>query len=117
MRILLADNEPKVRFALRVLLERQPDISVVGDVINEADLLSQIDETQPDIVLLDWGLPGLATLSQIRARFPSLSVIVLSGRPETRQKALSAGADAFVSKINPPEELLAAISQFCCTCR
>jgi DNA-binding NarL/FixJ family response regulator len=64
------------------------------------------------LVLLDWGLPGLpskALLPALRALCPHLKVVVLSGRPEARQAALDAGADAFVSKIDPPERLLAAL--------
>lgn len=116
MRILLADNQPKVRFALRVLLERQPGIEIVGEAANAADLLSQMGKARPDIVLLSWDLPGLAAngplsslLSSLREMHPKLSVIALSGRPEVRRAALSAGANAFVSKTDPPERLLTTI--------
>jgi DNA-binding NarL/FixJ family response regulator len=115
MRVLLADNQPKVRFALRVLLERQSGIEIVGEATNTADLLSQMEKTHPDIVLLSWDLPGLATngpLSSLRERYPKLSVIALSGRPEVRRAALSAGANAFVSKTDPPERLLATIRRY-----
>ncbi len=60
MRILLADDQTRVRFALRVLLERQPGLAVVGEATNSRDLLDQINATRPDTVLLDWELPGLA---------------------------------------------------------
>ncbi|MDY7075830.1 MAG: response regulator [Chloroflexota bacterium] len=112
MRILLADNQPKVRFALRVLLERQPGLQVVGEVINAADLLTQAEATHSELVLLGWELPGLAaigSLPALRRACPHLYVIALSGRPEARRAALAAGADAFVSKGDPPERLLAAI--------
>jgi DNA-binding NarL/FixJ family response regulator len=112
MRILLADDQPKVRFALRTLLERQPGIEVVGEARNGPDLRGQIEPTRPDLVLLDWELPGesaLDTLSNLRTMYPALRVIALSGRPEARQAALRAGVDAFVSKSDPPERLLSAI--------
>ena len=112
MQILLADNQPKVRFGLRVLLERQPGLNVVGEVSNAEDLLAQTEATCPDLVLLDWELPGLAggdLLSALCAACPDLFVIVLSGRTEVRRAALAAGADAFVSKYDPPERLLVAI--------
>ena len=115
MRILLADNQPKVRFALRVLLERQPGIEIVGEVTNADDLLSQMGKAHPDIVLLSWDLPGLAAnspLSSLREMHPKLSVIALSGRPEVRRAALSAGANAFVSKADPPEQLLATLRRY-----
>ncbi len=112
MRILLADEQTRVRLALQILLSQEPGVTVVGEVAEAADLLAQIRATRPDLVLLDWGLPGLATigsLSALHTACPNLSVIVLSGRPEARQMALAAGADEFISKIDPPEKLLAAI--------
>jgi len=112
MRILLADEQTRVRLALQILLSQEPGVTVVGEAVEAADLLAQIRATRPDLVLLDWGLPGLATigsLSALHTTCPNLSVIVLSGRPEARQMALAAGADEFISKIDPPEKLLAAI--------
>jgi DNA-binding NarL/FixJ family response regulator len=113
MRILLADSQAKVRFALRVLLEQQSDFEVVGDAMSTETLLAQTAQSCPNVVLLDWTLagPGAAGLFQtLRSNCPGLGIIVLSGRPEARQAALTAGADAFVSKGNPPEHLLAAIT-------
>jgi len=109
MRILLADDQPKVRFALRLLLEREPELNIVGEATEAETLLTQLATTQPDIVLLDWELPGLShidSLPTLRTAYPQLLVIALSGRLGTRQAALAAGADAFVSKGNPPEKLL-----------
>jgi DNA-binding NarL/FixJ family response regulator len=115
MQILLADSQPKVRFGLRVLLERQPGLKVVGEAANAEDLLAQMKADCPDLVLLGWGLPGLAKadlLAALRRACPGLFVIVLSGRPEMRRPALAAGADAFVCKCDPPETLLAAIAEY-----
>ena len=113
MRVLLADDRPKTRFALQLLLERQPGIQVVGEAADAEELLVRAMETLPNVVLLDWELPNLAidgsSLSSLRGVCPHLCVIVLSGRPETRMTALAAGADAFVSKADPPERLLAAV--------
>ena len=112
MRILLADDEPRVRFALSVLLERQPGLEVVGEALDAEDLLRQAEVACPDLVLLDWELPGqtgVDLLSALRRVCPDLSVIVLSGRPEARRAALDAGADAFVCKCDSAQRLLAAI--------
>jgi DNA-binding NarL/FixJ family response regulator len=112
MRVLLADDQTKVRSALRLLLEQEPEMSVVGEAADAEDLLAQAEATQPDLVLLDWELPSLRTddwLSILRTLCPHLKVIALSGRPEARQAALDAGAEAFVSKGDPPERLLAAM--------
>jgi DNA-binding NarL/FixJ family response regulator len=115
MRILLADAQQKVRFALRVLLERQPDLAVSGEAASARELLGKTESECPDLVLLAWELPGLTPeelLPALRETCPEVVVIALSGRPEARQKALAAGVDSFVSKSDPPEKLLAAI----CSC-
>jgi DNA-binding NarL/FixJ family response regulator len=112
MRILLADDESNVRFALRALLERLPGVRVVGEAADLKGLLSQIEIACPDLVLLDWELRGSAAadlLPALRRLCPDLAVIVLSGQPEARRAALATGANAFVGKTDPPEELMAAL--------
>jgi len=112
MRILLADDQLNVRFALCALLEQQSGLEVVGEATDVEDLLVQVKTTCPDLVLLSHELPGLAAvdlLPALRKVCPDLCVIVLSGQPEARQAALAVGAYAFVSKADPPERLLAAI--------
>lgn len=113
MRIVIADNQPMVRQALRVLLEHQPGLEVVGEVIDGTALLAQVKATRPDIVLLHWRLRGWSaadSLCGLREAYPDLAVIVLSGHPEVEEAALTAGADAFVSKADPAELLLEAIA-------
>lgn len=117
MQILLADNQPQVRFGLCVLLEHQPGIKIVGEAANARDLLAQSKTACPDLILLDWTLPKMKAvnlLAKLREICPNITVIVLSGRPEARQAALNAGADGFVGKYELPEKLLAAISNCHC---
>jgi DNA-binding NarL/FixJ family response regulator len=112
MRILLADDELNVRWALQALLERQPGWEIVGEVVSARELLIQVQTTCPDLVLLDWELPdsaAVALLSELDAACPDLAVIALSGRPGARRAALAAGADGFVSKVDSAEHLLAAL--------
>lgn len=117
MRILIADEWPNVQNALRLLLEQQPGCEVAGEVHEVGQLLAQVVEHNPDVVLLGWELPGLRTgrlpagalLGALRSICPDLRVLALSGRADARQAALDAGADAFVSKVAPPERLLSAI--------
>ena len=115
MRIVLADDQSKVLFALNTLLARYPDLVIAGEASNASELMLLISETKPDLIILDWQLPGLkhvGCLSEIRERLPGLIVIALSGRPELSHSALDAGADAFVSKIDPPERLIGTIARF-----
>jgi CBS domain-containing protein len=109
MHILLADDQPQVRSALRLLLEHEAEIQKIDEVTNAQDLLAHAQTNHLDLILLDWELPGLSSrnvLPALRECSPDLSVIALSGRLEARQMALDAGADAFVSKGEPPEHLL-----------
>lgn len=112
MRVLLADDQAEVRSALKLLLEQDSEIAVVGEAADADALLAVTQATEPDIVLLDWELPGhrvVQVLPKLRACAPKAKVIALSGRLEARRAALAAGADAFVSKGDPPERLLAAL--------
>ena len=112
MRVLLADDQVEVRSALRFLLEQEPEIDVVGETSEARDLLRQVEIAQPDLVLLDWELPGSLVanlLFALRTCRAQMKVIALSGRPEARGEALAAGIDGFVSKGDPPEHLLTAL--------
>lgn len=116
MRILLADDQPALRSAVRFLLEQEPDLSIVGEVGDVAGLMERVAALHPDLLLLDWELPGLNAVRSARhvinflyAECPDLHIIVLSGRPEVGLLALAVGADSFVSKADPPERLLAAL--------
>jgi two-component system nitrate/nitrite response regulator NarP len=117
MRILVADEQSKVRFALRVLLGQQPGLEIVGEATDSEELLAQAKAVSPDLVLVHWGLRGLVPadlLAALRRGSHDLRVVALSARPEARSAALAAGADAFVYKVDPPERLLAAIRSVGC---
>lgn len=119
MRVLLADEQDFVRSALRLLLEQEAGISVVGEAKAANDLLALARATRPDLVLLSCELPGLVLngqhgrqptlLPELRALEPRPAVVALSGRPEAERAALGAGADGFVSKGDPPERLLTTL--------
>lgn len=118
MRVLLADDQAWLRSAVRLLLEHEPDMEVVGEAA-EANVLLTIAETVvPDLLLLDWELPGARAgdggqrlLRRLHKCCPRVAVIVLSGRPESAIQAMDAGADYFVSKADPPESLLYAVRE------
>ena len=112
MRLLIADRQATTRSALRILFREEPGLDVIGEAADSQGLLALAKSLRPDVVLLDWELPGqpaadlLAALSKLNGR---PSVIVLSGRPELESSARAAGADAFVSMVDPPKRLLAAL--------
>lgn len=97
---------------MRLLLEEQPGLQVAGEAADRRCLLAQVKELRPDSILLSWELArpsGPDLLGSLRKTCPDLHIIVLSSQLEARQEALCAGADAFVSKMAPPEPLVAAI--------
>lgn len=113
MRILLADGGPSTRFALCTLLAQHSGWIVAGEVSSCDQLLGKIDANLPDVLLLDWNLPGLNSdeiVPSLKKHYPKLAIIVMSGRPEIKKQVFSVGADAFVSKTEPPDKLLGAIS-------
>ncbi len=118
MRVLLADDQAWLRSAVRLLLEQETDIEIVGEAAEASMLLSITEAVTPDLLLLDWELPGPHAggsgeriLQQLQNCCPNVAVIVMSGRPEARASALNAGAGYFVSKAEPPDSLLAAVRE------
>lgn len=112
MKILIADDNPEVRSALRLLLEQEPIVAMVMEVADAQGLLAHLGKNCPMVVLLDWELPGLhnsSFLRLIRSRCPEIKVIALSSKFEARRDALAARVDAFVSKAEPPEQILATL--------
>jgi DNA-binding NarL/FixJ family response regulator len=112
IQIVLADDQAPLRSALHLWLEQEAHLCVVGEATDVSSLLHQITRTPPDLILLDWELPGLPSgqvLPLLQQALPDAHIIALSSYPEAREAALAAHADAFVSKGDPPEQLLAAI--------
>jgi pilus assembly protein CpaE len=109
MYVLLADDRANERAALKRLLEQEPELSVVGEAVEAEDLLDQARAVHPDLVLLDWDLPGLQAtdlLLALHCILHSTKVVAYSERTEARREALAAGVDAFVSRDEPAEWLL-----------
>lgn len=120
MRILIADDQFYIRSALALLLEQIAGVEVVGEAADRDELLANTKHTRPDLILLDWELPGLwpggrpdgseiAWLVELNETVPDLLLIALSGRPEARVEAAEAGRTEFVSKGDPPEVLMAVV--------
>jgi DNA-binding NarL/FixJ family response regulator len=112
MRIMLADDHPQVRSALRLALEQDPDLTVVAEAGSAHTVRALLPPAHIDLLLLDWGLPGLISerlIPWIRRQNAGVRILALSGRPEAEAEALAAGVDAFVSKGDPPERLFSAV--------
>jgi DNA-binding NarL/FixJ family response regulator len=107
-RVFLADARPDERYALRLLL-LDLEMEVVGEAADWSATLAQAPDSRTDMLLVDWDLlphaPGGA-VEELRKACPAALVIVLISHLDARQQAaLSAGADAFISKGETPERL------------
>jgi len=112
MRTLIADDQANVRSALALLLKQEPQFHVVGEAADALGLLQAVHRHAPNLLLLDWELPGLETeylLHLLRYEQPHLLIVALSSRPEAEAMAKAAGANTFVSKGALPEQVLAAV--------
>ena len=112
MRILLVDDEKRIRSALKLLFESEPEYTVVGEAENANELIAQVIAERPDIILLDWDLVKNSNhlIFSLKEAYPKLAILILSGRPEVSQDAIRSGADAFFSKTEPPERLLQTLA-------
>ena len=111
-RVVLADGRSWVRSALKLLVEQDGAMTVSVEVAKAEELAEQLSISCPDAILLDCDLPGLRVsefLPQLHSLCPLVRVVAMCSRPEMQQAALSAGADAFVCKTEPPEKLLAVL--------
>jgi two-component system invasion response regulator UvrY len=110
--IILADPHPQVRSALRLLLEQANGLRIAGEAGTAEEAITRVRTSCPALIILDWGLPGVSPgnlIGMLRDWCPDLLVIALSSRPESRQPALAAGVDGFVSKGDPPERVLSVV--------
>jgi DNA-binding NarL/FixJ family response regulator len=115
MRIIIADDHVAVRDGLRWMLQADPDIEVVGEAADGAELLQLIDRIQCDAVLLDLSMPGvsgLEVLARLREMERDLPIVVLTMHDDDRHvdRALSLGASGYILKSAPREEMRHALS-------
>jgi DNA-binding NarL/FixJ family response regulator len=108
-RVYIADSQPEERSALRLLL-LDIKMEVVGEAVDWSTTLAQAPLNRPEMLLVDWDLlPDAPTvaLEELRKACPAALVIVLISHLDARhQAALSAGADAFISKGETPERVV-----------
>jgi DNA-binding NarL/FixJ family response regulator len=114
--IYLCDDVPELRQLLRIILEEDPELLVVGETGDAEIGIEEIAELQPNVVLLDLSMPGmdgLEALPLIRRAAPGTSVIVFSGFTEARMASLvlERGADRYIEKGEPLERVREAVRE------
>ena len=112
LRIVIADDDRHARAGLRALLTASLACDIVGEAANGEDAVAQVARYGPDAVVLDLRMPmldGMQATRIIKERWPAITVVALTMYVGHRDAALAAGADAFVSKLDPPHVLISAL--------
>ena len=111
--IFLAESEKHVLDALRLLVEQQTGMKVVGEARSAEALLVQVCQQEPDAILLDWNLPGFHPqrfIQALRDCCPSTKLLAISVRPEHAESAREYGLDGFLSKQLSAESFAALLN-------
>jgi DNA-binding NarL/FixJ family response regulator len=114
LRIVLAEDHTTVREGIKLLVDSQPDMEVVGEAGDGEVAIKQVTELKPDLVLMDISMPGLNGLkatTRLRRSFPDLKILMLTRHTDDGylQQLIEAGANGYVLKQSAPTELINAI--------
>jgi len=116
LRILLTDDHTLFRQGLRTLLEAQYDMEVVGEAQEGDEAVARAAELQPDLVLMDIGMPGMPSFEavrRIRKQRPETKVVMLSmyDDEDYLQQSLEAGGSGYLLKDSPADQLISALRE------
>jgi DNA-binding NarL/FixJ family response regulator len=113
LRVLIADDSEVMRMGMRTLIGMKPGWQVCGEAVNGDEAIAMVLERSPDVIILDLTMPGkngFEAASEIRRIAPSTKIVFYSVH-DVPAAAKEVGGDAFVSKSNAAEELLATIER------
>lgn len=114
IRLLMVDDHAVVRLGLRMLLDNEDDIEIIGEADSASEAMNEISRLKPDVVLMDIGLPDLSGIDatrEIKRLWPKIAIIALTIHEDEEYffQMLDAGASGYVPKRAAPEELITAI--------
>jgi two-component system response regulator NreC len=114
LQILLVDDHATVRHALRLMLEREPDLEVIAEASDGAEALERTGQVRVDMIIMDLSMPGtsgLVATRRLKELRPDVAIVTLTRHPDKTYllELLRAGTDGYVLKRSPHHELLRAI--------
>jgi DNA-binding NarL/FixJ family response regulator len=127
IRLIIADDDVKVRSAMNLLLDQDRACwQVVSEVRDLDELYIAVEKNRPQLLLLDWELPNACSpkypsengmssqrVKRLRKINPLMYIMALSSKPQSKGEAFFCGVDAFVAKTDPPEVFLEALYAVC----
>jgi len=111
-RLVIADDNPHARHGLRAILGAQPGMEVIGEASQGVEAVELVDALLPHVALLDVRMPvmdGLQATRMIKNSWPQVKVVLISMYSDYQEEALGSGADAFLVKGCPADELIMTI--------
>jgi two-component system response regulator NreC len=114
LRVMIAEDHQTVREGIKLLVNSQPDMEIVGEVNDGEEVLKEVQRLSPDIVVMDISMPGMNGLKatkKLRVLYPDLKVLTLTRHTDDAylQQLIEAGASGYVLKQSAPTELIRAI--------
>jgi two-component system response regulator NreC len=115
LKVLIADDHAIVRTGLRTLLQAEPYLELVGEATGGYEAIELLEETRPDVLLLDISMPdldGISVIKQIQSRFSNLHILILTIHEDQAllREAIRAGASGYILKRAAESELISAIN-------
>lgn len=114
IQVLIVDDQPRARQSMRALIATCPEVDGIREAVNGHEAIRLVEESQPDVVLMDVLMPeldGLEATRRIKSRWEQVKVVLLSMYDEYLNAAEEAGADAFVTKGEPAQRLVSILSR------
>lgn len=114
LRILLAEDHKTVREGIKLLVNSQPDMEVIGEADNGEAAIEDVNRLSPDMIVMDVSMPvlnGLKATKRLRDNYPDLVILILTRHTDDGylQQLIGAGANGYVLKQSAPDELINAI--------
>jgi DNA-binding NarL/FixJ family response regulator len=115
MRMILGDNDPRSRWAIKVQIKDLPDVDLIGEALDARELLVMTEKLHVDLVLIDQELPGLPiqhVIRRLRELAPPPGIVVIGSEPQASQAVLKAGAGIYVCKSDQPNWLADLLREY-----